>query len=128
MHCIKWICSSTFQSSMPSLSDTHYPEFIRMFGTTDAVDTCQMEIAHKWIDRQHFSRTNKNPDFQEQIIRHSTCPTNTMAMEDMILHGQTKPVTLTDDQVEGKVTIPNRPLNLVQCGWKTAKSGGSNDR
>ena len=51
-----------------------------------------------------------------------------MAMEELILHGQTKPVTATDDQLEAKVTRPNRPLNLVQYGWKTAKSGGSNDR
>jgi hypothetical protein len=34
----------------------------------------------------------------------------------------------TNDQLEAKVTRPNRPLNLVQCEWKTAKSGGSNDR
>ena len=26
---------------------THYPEFIRMFGTTNGVDTSQMEPAHK---------------------------------------------------------------------------------
>ncbi|KAN0085539.1 hypothetical protein V8E54_002006 [Elaphomyces granulatus] len=51
-----------------------------------------------------------------------------MAMEELILHGQTKPVTATDGQLEAKVTRPNRPLNLVKCGWKTAKSGGSNDR
>jgi hypothetical protein len=63
-----------------------------------AVDTClQMEIAHKWIVKEHFSRTNKHADFQGQIIRHSTCPTNTMAMEELILHGQTKPVTATDE-------------------------------
>ncbi|KAN0083692.1 hypothetical protein V8E54_002780, partial [Elaphomyces granulatus] len=106
---------------------THYPEFIRMFGTMDGVDTSQMEAAHKWIVKEHFSRTNKHADFQEQIIRHSTRQSNAMAMEELILHGQTKPVMATDDQLEDKVTRPNRPLNLVQCGWKTAKSGGSND-
>jgi hypothetical protein len=107
---------------------THYPEFIRMFGTTDGVDTSQMEAAHKWIVKEHFSRTNKHADFQEQIIRHSTRQTNAMAMEELILHGQTKPVTAADDQLEAKVTRPSRPLNLVQYGWKAAKSGGSNDR
>jgi hypothetical protein len=89
-----------------------------MFGTTDGVDTSQMETVHKWIVKEHFSRTNKHADFQEQIIRHSTRQTNAMAMEELILHGQTKPVTATDDQLEAKVTRPNRPLNLVQCGWK----------
>ena len=72
---------------------THYPEFIRMFGT---VDTSQMETTHKWIVKEHFSRTNKHADFQ--IIRHSTRQTNAMAMEELILHGQKKPVTATDDQ------------------------------
>ena len=43
-----------------------------MLGTTNGVDTSQMEAAHKWIVKGHFSRTNKHADFQEQIIRHST--------------------------------------------------------
>ena len=28
-------------------------------GTTDGVDTSQMEAAHKWIVKEHFSRTDK---------------------------------------------------------------------
>jgi hypothetical protein len=95
-----------------------------MFGTTNGVDTSQMEAAHKWIVKGHFSRINKHADFQEQIIRHSTRQTNAMAMEELILHGQTKPVTAADDQLEAKVMRPSRPLNLVQYGWKAAKSGG----
>ncbi len=108
---------------------THYPEFIRMYGTTDGVDTSQMEAAHKWIVKEHFSRTNKHADYQEQIIRHSTRQTNAMAMEELILHGQTKPLnTAADDRLQANVTKPNRPLNLVQYGWKTAASRGPNDR
>src|ERR1700684_4083355 len=146
MHCIKWICSSqpfetiesiavtrmnlgisTFQSSMPSL--TIRSSFACLEPRTGL-------IPPRWKLRTngslrsifHFSRTNKHADFQEQIIRHSTRQTNAMAMEELILHGQTKPVTAADDQLEAKVTRPSRPLNLVQYGWKAAKSGGSNDR
>ena len=90
---------------------THYPEFIPMFGTTDGVDTSQMEAAPKWNVKEHFSRTNKHADFQEQIIRHSTRQTNVIAMEELILHGQTKLVKATDNQLEAKVTRPNQPLN-----------------
>ena len=108
---------------------THYPEFIRMYGTTDGVDTSQMEAAHKWIVKGHFSRTNKHADYQEQIIRHSTRQTNAMAMEELILHGQTKPLnTAADDRLQANVTKPNRPLNLVQYGWKTTASRGPNDQ
>jgi hypothetical protein len=78
---------------------THYPEFIHMYGTTDGVDTSHMEAAHKWIIKEHFSRTNKHADFQEHIIRHSTRQTNAMAMEELILHGNTKPYTAADDRL-----------------------------
>jgi hypothetical protein len=107
---------------------THYPEFIRMYGTTDGVDTSHMEAAHKWIIKEHFSRTNKHADFQEQIIRHSTRQTDAMAMEELILHGNTKPYTAADDRLQSKATRPNRPLNLVQYGWKTKTLGVSNDQ
>src|SRR5882762_2537337 len=54
-----------------------------------------MKAAYKWIVKEHFPRIKKHADFQEQIIRHSTrqTKTNAMAMEEPILHGQTKPVT-----------------------------------
>src|SRR6202046_5788928 len=55
--------------------------------------------------------------------------TNAMAMEELILHGQTKPLnTAADDRLQANVTKPNRPLNLVQYGWKTTVSRGPNDR
>ena len=69
-----------------------------------------MEATHKWIVKEHFPRIKKHADFQEQIIRHSTRQTNAMAMEEPILHGQTKPVTAAaDGQLEAKVTRPYRP-------------------
>jgi len=87
-----------------------------------------MKAAYKWIVKEHFPRIKKHADFQEQIIRHSTRQTNAMAMEELTLHGQTKPLTAVDDRLKANVTRPNRPLNLVQYGWKTAKSRGPNDR
>src|SRR6267378_7825357 len=119
MHCIKWICSSPpfgsiesihttrtnlsispFQSSMPSLTIHSHVWNQRR----------EMKAAYKWIVKEHFPRIKKHADFQEQIIRHSTRQTNAMAMEEPILHGQTKPVTAAaDDQLEAKVTRPYRP-------------------
>jgi Plavaka transposase len=98
---------------------THYPEFIRMYRTTEGVDTSNTEAAHKYLIKEHFSRTNKHDDFQEQIIRHLTRRTNAIAMEELVLYSHTAPRTNTDDQLESKVTQPSRPLNLVRYGWKT---------
>jgi hypothetical protein len=107
---------------------THYPDFICMYGTTNGVDTSHMEAAHKWIIKEHFARTNKHDDFQEQIIRHSTRQTNTSVMEELIFHHHTKPYTDADSRLQSKATRPSRPLNLVQYGWKTRTLGISDER
>jgi hypothetical protein len=107
---------------------THYPDFIRLYGTTDGVDTSQMEAAHKWIVKEHFSRTNKHDDFQEQIIRHSTRQINSRVMEELVFYQHTKPSTDADDRIRSKTTRPSRPLNLVQYGWKKKTPGISDNQ
>jgi hypothetical protein len=97
----------------------HYSEFIRMYGTTEDVDTSNPKAVHKYLIEEHFSRTNKHNDFREQIIRHLTRRTNAIAMEELALYSHTAPRTNTDDQLESKVTQPSRPLNLARYGWKT---------
>ena len=41
-------------------SIVHYPEFIiRLFGTTDGVDTSHSEAGHKYLVKENFARANR---------------------------------------------------------------------
>lgn len=120
MHCIKWICSSPPFGSMYRINtrdkdESEHFTFSKFYAIAHYSFACMEPTTGDesciQMDRQGaFSTDKKHADFQEQIIRHSTRQTNAMAMEEPILHGQTKPVTAAaDDQLEAKVTRPYRP-------------------
>jgi Plavaka transposase len=109
-------------------SIVHYPEFIRLFGTTDGVDTSHSEAGHKYLVKENFARTNKRDNFQEQIIHHITRQINAEAKNEILLQRHTNIYTDIDKQLEAKVTRPSRPLDLVELGWKGRSDGSARDK
>jgi Plavaka transposase len=77
-------------------SVVHYPDFIRLYGTADGVDTSHSEAAHKYMVKENFARTNKREDFPVQIIRHTVRQINTSAKEETLLLQRTNAHTGID--------------------------------
>src|ERR1700722_1240790 len=109
-------------------SIAHYPEFIRLFGTTDGVDTSHSEAGHKHLVKENYARTNKRDDFEEQIIHHITRQINAKAMDEILLQRHTNTHTDMDRQLEAKVTRPSRASDLVELGWKGRPDGSARDK
>ena len=103
-------------------SIVHYPEFIRLFGTIDGVDTSHSEVRHKHLVKENFARTNKRDDFEEQIIHHITRQINAKAMDEILLQRHTNTHTDMDRQLEAKVTRPSPKSSLRPSGTGLERS------
>ena len=74
----------------------HYVEAIRYFGSAVGVDSSYGESAHKFTIKDFYGRTNRNFDFNEQILLHNIRRQNILAMNDVLLYARSRSTTSAD--------------------------------
>ncbi|PGH13468.1 hypothetical protein GX50_09023 [[Emmonsia] crescens] len=103
---------------------THYPDYIRLYGTPDGVDTTTSETAHKNIVKVSYNLTNKRLDHEEQMIPLTVHRVSCQTMRDMMQHRKEciNSQALIDARIEAMVTRASSAINLVQYNFKPIKS------
>ena len=93
---------------------SHYVDFICLYGSAQGFDTSYSEAAHKILVKDFFSRTNKKPGYEIQILHHNTRRQNMAAMNDVLLFTQTQPQSQADLDSQVQVTKCTRdPIDLT---------------
>ncbi len=64
----------------------YYMNFIQRYEDANDFDTFYMKIAHKFLIKNYYDFTNKQKNFQMQILHHNTWWINMLTIKDIILH------------------------------------------
>jgi hypothetical protein len=93
---------------------THFPEYIKSYGSIDAYSTSPFEHLHRVLVKTYYNRTNKRADFLKQICDHNIRRTALLAMESLLLQAQTRRQTNAEIRDTIHLTRPTRELHLVK--------------
>ena len=100
---------------------SHYTKFIRLYGSADQFDTSHMEAAHKYLVKIFYQRTNKNENYQDQILWHNTRRINMLAMEDILYHMASQKRSDAAAKMRAYATRFSRAINLHKIGIRISK-------
>ena len=87
----------------------------------DDFDTFYMKIAHKFLIKDYYDFTNKQKNFQMQILHHNTWWINMLIMKDIILHDLITFRLEIDERMKVMITKSSRSLDLTQLKWDLSK-------
>ncbi len=96
---------------------SHYMNFIQRYESADDFDTSYMKIAHKFLIKDYYDLTNKQKNFQMQILHHNTWRVNMLAMRNIILHDLITFRSEIDERMKVMITKSSRSLDLMQLEW-----------
>ena len=65
---------------------SHYIKFIRLYDNVDQFDISHMKATHKYLMKIFYQRTNKNENYQDQILWHNTRRINMLTMKNILYH------------------------------------------
>ncbi len=88
---------------------THFLKCIQDYGSVINYDTAHSEVAHKYLLKAFYGRTNKK-EYKSQILKHNIRHTNVIAMQDAILMAQ-----VLDESAKRKQLIVDTPD--VEVTW-----------
>ncbi len=91
--------------------------FIRRYEDADDFDTFYMKIAHKFLIKDYYDLTNKQKNFQMQILHHNTWWINMLTIKDIILHDLITFRSEIDERMKVMITKSSRSLDLMQLEW-----------
>ncbi len=80
-----------------------------------------MKIAHKFLIKDYYDFTNKQKNFQMQILHHNTWWINMLIMKDIILHDLITFRLEIDERMKVMITKSSRSLDLTQLKWDLSK-------
>ena len=63
---------------------SHYTDFIRYYGSLVNYNSSTQENFHKILLKEYYDRTNKQDNYEEQILKHNTRRVNVQAMQGII--------------------------------------------
>lgn len=86
----------------------HYLKNIRDFDNAIEMNNLYDENAHKFIIKDFYDRTNKNFDFNKQILMHNIRRQNFLIMNDMLFHARFKFVINVDKMNIFEINIISR--------------------
>ena len=78
--------------------------FIRLYENVQNHDTCYNEIVHKYLLKKNFFRTNKNKNYEIQILKHNRRRTNMIVMIDLLIFKKINVNSLQKKKFESNVT------------------------
>ncbi len=90
----------------------HYAKFIRKFQVANEYDTSHDETKHKYIIKKYYFRTNKQNNFQEQLIHHNNRRLNVLIMKNIIRHKKKQHVTFEINVIAINTRLNRDFLNL----------------
>ncbi len=93
---------------------SHYMNFIQRYEDADDFDTFYMNIAHKFLTKDYYDLTNKQENFQMQILHHNTWWVNMLTMKDIILHDLIMFRSEIDERMKVMIIKSSRSLDLTQ--------------
>ncbi len=96
---------------------SHYMNFIQRYEDADDFDTFYMKIAHKFLIKDYYDFTNKQENFQMQILHHNTWWVNMLTMRDIILHDLIMFRSEIDERMKVMIAKSSRSLDLTQFEW-----------
>ena len=77
---------------------THYVDSIREFESAVEINSFYEKSAYKFTIKNFYTRTNRQFNFNEQILLHNIRRQNILAMNDALLYARSKTITSIDKQ------------------------------
>lgn len=118
---------------------SHYTDFIRYYGSLVNHNSAIQENFHKILLKEYYDRTNKQDNYEEQILKHNTRRVNVQAMQGIISFRSTMrtidenhssldsrsnklspPIDLTDYPLTDASRTRLQDLGLSQRSWRLA--------
>ncbi len=96
---------------------SHYINFIQRYESANDFDTSYMKIAHKFLIKDYYDFTNKQKNFQMQILHHNTWWVNMLTMKNIILHDLIMFRSEIDEKMKVMITKSFKSLDLTQLEW-----------
>ena len=110
------LCRPTF--NYPKLHATsHFVQCIRDYGSTVNYDTTHSKVAHKYLLKAFYNKTNKK-QYDTQIQQHNIRHTNVIAIKDVVISKKAQEkeghlvVKNTDKIAQAEVARTWSPINL----------------
>ncbi len=90
----------------------HYAKFIRKFEITNEYDISHDEVKHKYMIKKYYFRTNKQNDFQEQLIHHNNRRLNVLIMKNIIRYEKKRHMKFENNVIAINIRSIRDSLNL----------------
>ena len=99
---------------------THYPEYIRLYGAADGVDTSHGEAAHKYQIKEYYGRTNKRDTYLDQLVLLNIRRVKVISMEAILAHRLLEKVRKSPSEklILSHNTRPSKAVPLAKLGIK----------
>jgi hypothetical protein len=91
---------------------THYAKFIRKFEIVNEYDISHDEAKHKYMIKKYYFKTNKQNDFQEQLIHHNNRRLNVLIMKNIIRHEKKRHMRFENNVIAINTRSIRDSLNL----------------
>ena len=100
---------------------SHYIKFIRLYDSADQFDISHMKMTHKYLMKIFYQWTNKNENYQDQILWHNTRRINMLTMKNIFYHMINQKRSNATVKMKAYATRFNRAINLHKIDIKISK-------
>lgn len=98
----------------------HWINHIKEYGSPIGYDSSAEEAMHKEVKSQ-YGRTNKQEDYQSQILWHAERKMNLLAMSDVLMHDATNAGPMASKDILVRTTRASKPWRLKSPRWGISK-------